>query len=79
MWDKDRNFEIISSNGNKEKNIKRMKKASMVCWIPPKGSTYESSGGGEDREKGAESLFQEIMAANLPKSGKMELSKFISP
>lgn len=52
----DRNSELTQSGKNKEKRMKRVKKACMINEIPD----------GEERKKGAENLFKEIIADDFP-------------
>ena len=70
---KDRSFEIIQSEGNKEKKMKKSEENLCELRIPLRGTIYEllesqrrkEGERGEKREKWEKSLLKEIMAENL--------------
>ena len=68
----DRNFEIIPSEENKERRMKKSEGSLHDLWDTIKRNNFQIIGilEGEERKNGAESLFNEIMAENFPHLGR---------
>ena len=68
----DRMMEFTAAEQNEEKRIKRNEDSIRDLWDNIKHNNIRIIGvpEGEEREKGAEKLFEEIMAENVPNLGK---------
>ena len=68
----DRMMEITAMEQNKEKRMKRNKDSLRDLWDNVKHTNYFILGvpEGEEREKGPEEIFEEIIAENFPNTGK---------
>ena len=69
---KDRMVEITAVDKNKEKRVKRNKDSLRELWDNIKHTNIHIIGvpEGEEREKGPEKIFEEIVAENFPNMGK---------
>ena len=68
----DRMVEITATNQNIEKGMKRNEDSLRDCWHNIKRTNIGIIGvpGGEDRDKGTEKIFEEIVAKNFLNMGK---------
>ena len=68
----DRMVELTAVEQNKEKTMKRNKDSLTDLWDNIKGNNIHIIGvpEGEEREKGAEKIFEEIIVENFPNMGK---------
>ena len=69
-------MEITDVEKNKEKNMKRNEECLRELWDTLKCINIHIIGmpEGEDREKGPDKLFEEIIAKNLPNVGIIHLT-----
>lgn len=69
-------MEITDVEKNKEKNMKRNEECLRELWDTLKCINIHIIGmpEGEDREKGPDKLFEEIIAKNLPNVGKESIT-----
>ena len=73
----DRLVEIMDAEQKKEKRLKRNEESLRELWDNVKCTNTHNIGvpEGEEREKGTEKIFQEIIAENFPNMGKEPLTQ----
>ena len=73
----DRLMEITDAEQKREKRLKRNEESLRELWDNVKHTTIRIIGvpEGEEREKGTEKIFQEIIAENCPNIGKEPLTQ----
>ena len=70
-------MEIMDAEQKKEKRLKRNEESLRELWDNVKHTNIHIIGvpEGEEREKGTEKIFQEIIAENFPNMGKESLTQ----
>ena len=70
-------MEITDAEQKREKRLKRNEESLRELWDNVKHNNIRITGvpEGEEREKGTEKIFQEIIAENFPNMGKEPLRK----
>ena len=73
----DRLVEITDAEQNREKRLKTNEESLRELWDNVKCTNIHITGmpEGEEREKGTEKIFQEIIAENFPNMGKEPLTQ----
>ena len=68
----DKRVEIATAEQNKEKRMKRIEDRLRDLWDNIKGTNIQTIGvpEGEEKKKGTEKIFQEIIVENFPNMGK---------
>ena len=70
-------MEITDAEQKREKRLKRNEESLRELWDNIKRTNIRTIGvpAGEEREKGTEKVFQEIIAKNFPNMGKEPLTQ----
>ena len=73
----DRLVEITDAEQKREKRLKTNEESLRELWDKVKCTNIHNTGvpEGEEREKGTEKIFQEIIAENFPNIGKEQLTQ----